>query len=181
MDMLSRAQYLETDLFLSNYLLSSQGDRMAMGNSLEIRLPFLDHRVIEFAAGLPARWKINGLDEKYILKRTFSGLIPDSIKKRAKQAYRAPIRQVFFHQPASEFLDYMVSDEYLKKVGFFNAQKVSKLFERYRAAETAADNEVQNMAIAGIISTQLLYHQFVENFPWKPVEKLKPDKFVRFD
>ena len=130
---------------------------------------------------MSARWKINGLDEKYILKQTFNGLIPDSIKKRAKQAYRAPIRQVFFQEPASEFLDFMVSDEYLSKVGLFNAQKVSKLLERYRGDEPAADNEVQNMAIAGIISTQLLYYQFVENFPWKPVEKLKPDKFVRFD
>jgi len=180
-DLLSKAQYLETDLFLSNYLLSSQGDRMAMGNSLEIRLPFLDHRVIEFAARLPARWKINGLDEKYILKKTFNALIPGSIKKRAKQAYRAPIRQVFFQQPSSPFLDYLISDEYLTKAGLFDDRKVSKLLARYRDTGTAADNEVQNMAIAGIISTQLVYHQFIENFPWKPIKELKPDKFVRFD
>jgi asparagine synthase (glutamine-hydrolysing) len=180
-DLMSKAQYLETTLFLSNYLLSSQGDRVAMGNSLEIRLPFLDHRVIDFAAGLPARWKINGLNEKYILKQAFNGLIPDSIKKRPKQAYRAPIREVFFQKPASEFIDYVVSDEYLDKVGLFDSRKVGKLFDRHRHGQVTVDNEVQNMAVCGIISTQLLYYQFVENFPWKPVPKLKPDKFLRFD
>jgi asparagine synthase (glutamine-hydrolysing) len=51
------------DIFLSNYLLSSQGDRVAMAHSLEIRLPFLDYRVIDFAARLPSNWKMMGLKE----------------------------------------------------------------------------------------------------------------------
>ena len=173
-DALSKAQFLEMDIFLSNYLLSSQGDRVAMAHSLEIRLPFLDHRVIEFASRLPPQWKISGLDEKYILKQSFNGLIPDSIRNRVKQPYRAPIREVFFHDPPSEFLDFMVSDDYLKKAGLFDAHKVGKLVARYRKTETAVDNEVQNMAIVGILSTQLVYHQFIENFPWKPIEPLHP-------
>ena len=65
-DFLSMAQFLEVDIFLSNYLLSSQGDRVAMAHSLEIRLPFLDHRVIDFAFRLPARWKMKGLKEKFM-------------------------------------------------------------------------------------------------------------------
>jgi asparagine synthase (glutamine-hydrolysing) len=75
----------------------------------------------------------------------------------------------------------MVSDEYLDRVGLFDGQKVGKLFDRYRHGKVTVDNEVQNMAICGIISTQLLYYQFVENFPWKPVAELKPDKFVRLE
>ena len=62
--MIKQLLYLEMAIFLSNYLLSSQGDRPAMAHSLEIRLPFLDYRVIEFASRLPANWKINGLNEK---------------------------------------------------------------------------------------------------------------------
>ena len=173
-DAMAKAQFLEMDIFLSNYLLSSQGDRLAMAHSLEIRLFFLDHRVIDFASSLPPQWKMSGLDEKYILKQSFNGLIPDSIRNRVKQPYRAPIREVFFHDPPSEFLDYMVSDEYLKKAGLFDERKVGKLMARYRRKDTVVDNEVQNMAIVGILSTQLVYHQFVENFPWKPIEPLHP-------
>jgi asparagine synthetase B (glutamine-hydrolysing) len=95
-DMLSKAQYLEMSVFLSGYLLSSQGDRPAMAHSLEIRLPFLDYRVIDFAFRLPARWKIKGLKEKYILKQASEGLVTDGVKERPKQPYRAPIREVFF-------------------------------------------------------------------------------------
>jgi len=62
---LAKAQYLEATIFMSGYLLSSQGDRMAMANSVEGRYPFLDHRVIEFCAQLPENYKLNGLNEKY--------------------------------------------------------------------------------------------------------------------
>ena len=180
-DTFSKAQFLETDIFLSNYLLSSQGDRVAMGNSLEIRLPFLDYRIIDFSARLPSHWKINGLDEKYILKKAFSGLIPNSIRTRAKQPYRAPIKEVFFQQPPSEFIDYLVSDESLRKAGLFDHRKVDKLFSRYRNPDMMAGNEVQNMAVVGILSSQLVHHQFIENYPWKPVGVLKPNKFIRFN
>jgi asparagine synthase (glutamine-hydrolysing) len=178
-DVFSRAQFLEMNVFLSNYLLSSQGDRVAMANSLEIRLPFLDYRVVEFASRLPAKWKMNGLNEKYILKKSSVGMIPDSIRNRVKQPYRAPIRGVFFQDGSSEVVDDMMSEDYLKKVGLFNAKKVGKLVERYRRKDGGIDNEVQNMALVGILSTQLVHHQFIENFPWKPVEAIKPDKIVR--
>ncbi len=72
-DSLSRAQYIENKVFMSNYLLSSQGDRMAMANSIEGRYPFLDHRVIEFAAKLPPHIRMNGLTEKYIYSITPKG------------------------------------------------------------------------------------------------------------
>lgn len=68
---LSKAQYLEITTFMSGYLLSSQGDRMAMGNSVEIRVPYLDHRLIEFMSTVPAKYKMYGLNEKFILKKVF--------------------------------------------------------------------------------------------------------------
>ena len=66
---LAKAQWLETTVFMSGYLLSSQGDRMAMANSVEGRYPFLDYRVIEFCNRLPDSLKLNGLNEKYLLKK----------------------------------------------------------------------------------------------------------------
>ncbi|MDQ3003547.1 MAG: asparagine synthase (glutamine-hydrolyzing), partial [Fibrobacterota bacterium] len=65
-DPLCRAQYLEMALFMPGYLLNSQGDRMMMGNSVEGRFPFLDHRVVEFAATIPPKYKLRLLEEKYI-------------------------------------------------------------------------------------------------------------------
>ena len=180
-DMLSKAQFLEMSIFLSNYLLSSQGDRVAMAHSLEIRLPFLDYRLIDFAFRLPAKWKINGLEEKYILKHSFNGMVPESIKNRTKQPYRAPIREVFFGDDRGDTIREILSEENLKKAGLFNEKKVTGLVKKYRNADISVDNEVQNMAIVGILSTQLVYRQFIENFPWKPVELFQPDKVVKKD
>ena len=63
---------------MSGYLLSSQGDRMAMANSVELRVPYLDHRIIEYMATVPSRFKIRGLNEKYLLKKVFNDLLPSA-------------------------------------------------------------------------------------------------------
>jgi asparagine synthase (glutamine-hydrolysing) len=176
-DILARAQFLEMGIFLSNYLLSSQGDRPAMAHSLEIRLPFLDYRVIDFAFRLPPHWKIKGLNEKYILKQSVNGLIPDSIRNRPKQPYRAPISEVFFGSCPDDYVNAMLSEETLKQYGIFNVKKVDRLLAKYRNG--GRGSEVQNMAVVGILSTQLVYHQFIENFPIHDIATLKPDKVVR--
>jgi asparagine synthase (glutamine-hydrolysing) len=133
---LSRAQYTEMKLFLSNYLLSSQGDRMAMANSVEGRYPFLDHRVVEFAGRVPTRWRLNGLTEKYILKQASHGSVPDEIIDRPKQPYRAPISRCFFRPDAPEYVGEMLSESAIRKAGLFDADKVGRLagiceFERF--------------------------------------------------
>ena len=92
-DPLSRGQWLEMTTLLAGYILASQGDRMLMANSVEGRFPFLDPDVVEFANALPARHKLFGLDEKYLLKRAFADLVPDEIIHRPKQPYRAPGRR----------------------------------------------------------------------------------------
>jgi len=180
-DVLSRAQFLEMDIFLANYLLSSQGDRVAMAHSLEIRLPFLDHRVIEFAFRLPPRWRIRGLNEKYLLKRAFEKLIPDSVRNRAKQPYRAPIREVFFNQSEPDYLKELLSDDALKKAGLFDDKKVGQLIARLNNPAVMQISEIHNMAFVGILSVQLLYYQFIHNFPWRPVEPREPDKIIRIE
>ena len=91
-----RAEFLEAKYLMPGYILSSQGDRMAMAHSVEGRYPFLDYRVVEFAARLPANVKMKGLDQKHLLKRAFRGRIPESIERRPKQPYRAPDGKCFF-------------------------------------------------------------------------------------
>ena len=179
LDPLTQAQILEMDVFMSNYLLSSQGDRVAMANSLEIRMPFLDYRVIEFAMRLPPHWKISGLTEKHFLRRTFENLLPASISNRPKQPYRAPIREVFPQTTPSDYVDELLSEEAVKRAGCFNPTKVAGLAKKIRSAETASAGETQDMAFLGILSTQLIHHQYIENFAGHSVEPTVPNKVVR--
>ena len=179
-DWLSRAQFLETQIFLSNYLLSSQGDRVAMAHAVEIRLPYLDYRVMDFAATLPAQWKIKGLNEKYILKQASAGFVTEAIRKRPKQPYRAPIREVFFANGAkNDYVDDFLSEGSLNKTGYFNPKKVGLLVNKFRKAGAPVSSEFQNMALVGILSTQILHDQFIENFPIRDVQPIKPDKIIR--
>lgn len=179
-DLLSRAQWLEMDIFMSNYLLSSQGDRVAMANSVELRPPFLDHRLIDFAARLPACWKINGLNEKYMLKKAFNDRLPANIVKRAKQPYRAPIGQVFFNEEHGQIHELIDPGE-LERTGIFNSRKVNSFFEKYMKKNQGPVSENQNMAVVGILSTQMLYKQFVEGFADLQVNTpaKNPDRIIR--
>jgi asparagine synthase (glutamine-hydrolysing) len=178
-DVFAKTQFLEMDIFLSNYLLSSQGDRVSMGNSIELRLPYLDYRVMEFAARIPATWKIKVLNEKYILKETFREMIPENIRKRAKQPYRAPIKEAFWTDDPGCYVKTMLSEEYLRKTGYFNEKKVGHLLEKLKKNISSVVNETQNMALVGILSTQLLHHQFIDEFHSAAVKPLRPDKVIR--
>ena len=157
---LARDQYVEAKSLMAAYLLSSQGDRVAMANSVEGRYPYLDHRLIEFANRLPSRWKIRGLTEKYILRRALRGLLPQDILERTKQPYRAPDSSSFF--VGSEPLDYvadLMSADRLRRAGYFDATAVSRLFDKCRTGR--ATGFADNQAFVGILSTMLLDDIFV--------------------
>jgi len=158
---LAKAQFLESTIFMSGFLLSSQGDRMAMGNSVEGRYPFLDHRIIEFASTIPSDYKLNILNEKYILKYMMKGKIPESILKRQKQAYRAPINTSFFNDNAPAYVDELLAEHTIKDFGYFDTEKVNKLTKKMKIGNNIS--EIDNMAIAGILSTQLIHHFFIQN------------------
>ena len=160
-DPLAQAQWLETTIFMSGYLLSTQGDRMGMANSIEGRYPFLDYRVIEFCAGLPARLKLNGINEKFLLKKLMKNRIPESILKRPKQPYRAPISSVFLSEDAPEYVKLMLSDTYTRNAGIFDHDSITAMLSRIEKTEIAS--EVDNMTLTAVISTHLLYYQFIEN------------------
>ena len=178
---LSRAQYTEISIFLSNYLLSSQGDRMAMGNSVEGRFPFLDHRVVEFAAKVPPRYRLNGLKEKYILKKAAKELVPSDLIDRPKQPYRAPISRCFLGGHKLDYVDELLSEECIKEYGYFDHKRVSKLISKARKSGVELLSERENMGVVGILSTQLVHHHFIANFPAYPIEEPKEVKVFRHD
>src|SRR6202790_4103763 len=164
-DSFCQAQYLETKHLLPGYILSSQGDRMAMAHSVEGRFPFLDHRVVEFASRLPVSLKMRVLNEKYLLKRCATGLIPPSIAKRHKQPYRAPEACSFLQPAAREYIEDLLSPEQIRRDGIFDAPAVAMLQAKSRKG--AAIGIKDNMGLVGVVSTQLLIHQFINHFEGK--------------
>lgn len=165
-DMLNKSQWLESVIFMSSYLLSSQGDRVAMANSVEGRYPFLDYRVMEFAAKLPPDFKMHGLNEKYILKRMMNNRLPESVLKRPKQAYRAPMAGSFMSSTAREYTLSLLSEHDINQAGLFSSSSVQRLLDKVSTGEMAT--EMENMALSGIISSQLIYHQYILKDNFRP-------------
>lgn len=176
---LAQAQYLEATIFLPDYLLSSQGDRVGMAHSVEGRFPFLDHRVVEFCNALPAHYKLRGLQEKYLLKRAMRDLLPEAIWKRPKRPYRAPIHRSFFPDGrALEWVSELLSPARIAAAGIFEPAVVGKLMQKMERTGTLG--ETDDMTLAGLLSTQLLYHHFVSQYRRpQPVGSSEPCRVIR--
>lgn len=166
----AQAQFLESAILLPGYILSSQGDRMAMAHGIEGRFPFLDHRLAEFAARIPPRWKMKGLCEKHLLKRAAGRLVPEEILRRPKQPYRAPEAVAFFGTPErplrNAYADDMLSAAQIEKYGVFRSEAVERLVRKVRSGRAIGAKD--NMALVGILSTQILGDQLIRNF--RPIE-----------
>lgn len=161
-DVFTRAQYLESRHLLPGYILSSQGDRVAMAHSVEGRFPFLDHRLAEFASRLPLRLKMNALREKYLLKRCANGLVPQVVINRTKQPYRAPDARSFFGRARHDYVEDLLSPDRIRNDGIFSPPAVEKLMEKARAGKISSTAD--NMAVTGVLSTQLLMERFIRRF-----------------
>ncbi|WP_416954176.1 asparagine synthase (glutamine-hydrolyzing) [Nocardioides sp. T5] len=160
-DPLSRAQWLEMTTLLPGYILSSQGDRMLMANSVEGRFPFLDKDVVELANRLPARHKLCGLDEKHLLKIAFADLVPEQIRSRPKQPYRSPDTASFFSGPPPEWLTEVTSPAALADAGVFEPRPVAGLLEKAARTAGVRTGNTDNMRLLAVLSTQLLHQQLV--------------------
>jgi asparagine synthase (glutamine-hydrolysing) len=166
-DSFSQSQYLEAAYLLPGYILSSQGDRMAMAHSIEGRFPFLDYRVVEFASRLSPQLKMKVLNEKYLLKAAIGDLIPRTIRNRHKQPYRAPDSQSFLtggkEAKLFEYVEELLAPRAIQEGGVFDSGAVGKLLAKARQGQIVSMKD--NMALVGILSTQLVIDRFIKNFP----------------
>jgi asparagine synthase (glutamine-hydrolysing) len=160
-DPLHRAAYLEVTTLLSSYLLSSQGDRVAMAHAVEGRFPFLDHRLFEFAAALPPGSKLRGLREKEILKRWARSVVPREVADRHKQPYRAPDVPAFFGAERPDYVADLLAPDAIRRVGLFEPAAVAGLVRRCEAGRATGFAESQ--ALVAILSTQLWHETFFRN------------------
>lgn len=163
-DPLSWSQEIEIKTLLPGYLLSSQGDRMLLGNSVEGRFPFLDHRVIEFCMNLPPSLRLRGLKEKYLLRKAFSGMLPPGNIEAVKQPYRAPDAKSFVgNRGKDSAIAEMLSPDTVREKGYFDPGKVRRLIEKCKSSRVLGFKD--NMAFVGILSAHILDDAFVKHFP----------------
>ena len=164
-DSFEQAQFLEASMLLPGYILSSQGDRMAMAHGVEGRYPFLDHRVVEFSERLPSRLKMRVLEEKALLKHAFRNRIPDEVRRRKKQPYRAPDARSFFRaangRSSQDYVDDVLSAGTVRDYGLFSDRAVDGLVRKAKAGQAVSMKD--NMALNALLSTQLLVKQFLRD------------------
>ena len=160
---LEQDQYLELRTLLAGYLLSAQGDRVLMANSVEGRFPFLDTEVVDSAMRLASRHKLRGLEEKVVLKEIARDLVPAEIIARPKQPYRAPDAASFAGPDRPDWVDAVLSPDALARHGLFDVGAVTSLWRKCRAAfgpdstlAPGAFSNTDNMSLVGVLSTSIL-------------------------
>lgn len=124
-----RLTYLDLKLYLQDDLLVKV-DRMSMANSLEIRVPFLDHEFVGFAATVPSSLKLKGLTAKYILKKTMAKVLPEEILTRKKIGFDIPLG-IWIRNELKDFVTDILSQTHLKEHGFFNAPYIENLLKEH--------------------------------------------------
>ncbi len=126
-----------------------------MACSLEARLPYLDHELIELSALIPAALKLKGLQEKYILRQAVREILPREIVQRKKRGLAAPIRQWLGHDLPG-FATELLSERSLREKGYFSPERVSHLLRQHRAGQGNWASE-----LLGVLGVQLWDDLFV--------------------
>jgi asparagine synthase (glutamine-hydrolysing) len=128
-DTVSRIGYLDLKLYLQDDLLVKT-DRMSMANSLEIRVPFLDHTFVEYARTIPSSLKLKGLTTKHILKKAMAPYLPPEILTRKKIGFDIPLG-VWIRNELKDFVTDVLSPANLNKHGFFNQATIEKFLKEH--------------------------------------------------
>ncbi len=128
-DDVTRTGFIDVKTYLVDDILVKV-DRMSMATSLEARVPYLDHRVVEFAFALPPRLKMRGLDTKYLLKRVFWEDLPKEVQNRDKQGFSIPVKNWIRSDLKPMMLD-LLDGRRIRQQGFFDEAYVSRLVDEH--------------------------------------------------
>jgi asparagine synthase (glutamine-hydrolysing) len=149
--------YVDTKTWLPDDLLI-KADKITMANSLELRVPLLDHVVLEFAAGLPPEYKVRGLSTKRIFKRAFARVIPKPILKRKKTGFPVPLQKWLQHDLRDYAHDILLSTRASDR-GYFRKTEMEKLLKE-GSGEAAPTKE-----IFSLLTLELWHREFMDNQP----------------
>jgi asparagine synthase (glutamine-hydrolysing) len=128
-DALAKDMYVDARFYLTENILHKV-DRTSMAVSLETRVPFLDHRVVESALTMPTRHRVNGFRRKAILKRAFADLLPETIIRRGKEGFSTPMKHWLRSDLKERMLD-TLSESRLRQDGYFRPSTVRKLIDEH--------------------------------------------------
>jgi asparagine synthase (glutamine-hydrolysing) len=137
--------YFDTKTWLVDDLLI-KADRMSMANSIELRVPFLDHRLVEYAAAMPSRYKIRGTETKFILKRIMEGQLPERIVRRRKMGFPTPLEIMFRGELFDYAHDTLLSDQAARR-GYFDMEAVKQLLLDHRSGKAANHREIWQLLV----------------------------------
>ena len=144
-DPLSRMLYFDTKTWLVDDLLI-KADRMSMATSIELRVPFLDHRLVELAASIPSKYKMRGFNPKYVLKQLLKNRLPDSIIKRKKMGFPTPLETMFKTDLYDYAYDTLLAQQAVNR-GYFDRGAVQQLLEDHRQNKAKNHREIWQLVV----------------------------------
>jgi len=134
LDIINRALFADLKIDLPDNLLTLT-DRMSMAQSLEVRVPFLDHKLLEFMATIPPEFKLRGFSKKFFLKKAFEDILPKDILYKRKQGFTIPLA-LWFRSELKDFVQATLSKDRVERIGFLNYDALSEMLEKhFRAKE----------------------------------------------
>jgi asparagine synthase (glutamine-hydrolysing) len=149
-----QALWLETQTRLVDFI-NMEVDKMSMAHSVEARVPFLDHKLWEFCAGLPPRYKLKNRTEKYLLRRATRDILPEATCTRPKKGLASPYAYWLRSERLPDWAETALSAEAIKKAGLFNTVAVRQL----RLAHQAGRPNLGSL-LMGVLSTQVWFTTF---------------------
>ena len=135
-----------------------------MNSSVEVRYPFLDEEVFDFASKLHPDWKLRGLRDKHLLRLVAERWLPREIARRQKVIFRAPLDS-FHLDPEPKFVAELLSEESLRRTGYFDVEAVRHWRTAFRQLrKTSIGRFSMELGLAAVVATQLWHHTFIERF-----------------
>jgi asparagine synthase (glutamine-hydrolysing) len=129
-DLLKKMTYVELKQRLAELLLM-RVDRVTMATSVEARVPFLDHELVEFVLALPPSAKVRGRTGKWILRRAMAGILPDDVVRRPKQGFSAPIEE-WFRGALGRRAQSEIRSSTLAERGLLDYDRIDRLWKAHR-------------------------------------------------
>ena len=158
---LNRGIWVAARVTLAGHLLQAKGDRVSMHSSVEVRYPFLDEEVFDFLAGLHPHWKLRGFRDKHLLRLLAERWLPPSVYRRRKVIFRAPLDS-FHIEPEPEFVSQLLSEESLRRTGYFDIAAVHHWRQAFRQMQAGSLPRLSvEMGLTAVVSTQLWHHLYI--------------------
>lgn len=154
-DDLNRVFYCDTKTYLPEDILAAT-DRISMHHSLEVRVPFLDHRLMELAATIPPEMKMNWFQKKYLLKKAVRELLPNDVLRHRKQGFVGPMTQ-WIRKDLKPFVFETLSESELEKHGILNSTIVDTILEEHFRGK-----EIHDTLIWSLVVFQIWYRLYIE-------------------